>query len=81
MKNKTLKTIYLIFCGLVAVALSVGVIYSFVSRDQYNLWIDGVLVGVSLVLAVLMVFIRELLCYLDELSEKVKELEEESKDI
>lgn len=46
------------------------------SRDQYNLWVDGVLVGVSLVLAVLMVFIRELLFYLDELSKKVKDLEE-----
>lgn len=37
--------------------------------------------GVYLILTVLMLFIRELLFYLDELQEKVKGLEEQSKDI
>lgn len=81
MKNKMLKTIYLIFCGLVAVVYFVGVFYTFVARDNYNLWVEGILVGASLILAVLMVFIRDLLFYLDELEERVKELEEKSKGV
>lgn len=81
MKNKMLKTIYLIFCSLVAVVYFVGVFYTFVARDNYNLWVEGILVGSSLILAVLMVFIRELLFYLDELEEKVKGLEDQSKDV
>lgn len=80
MKNKTLKIVYLIFCSLVAVVYFVGVFYTFVARDNYNLWVEGILVGASLILAVLMVFMRELLFYLDELEEKVKRLEEQSKD-
>ena len=81
MKNKTLKTIYTIFCGIVAVALVVGVLHSFGSKGNYNPWLDVIAMVVSLVVLVLMVFIRELLFYLDELSEKVKELEDKSKGI